>query len=79
MSVGIARTLSAPASSGCASVSTFAHTMSSCLFAAASKVGANMRHGAHQLAQKSMTTIPSFLMVSMNVSVVSAIGFMNCS
>jgi len=75
MSVGIDRMSSAPARSGCAWVSTFPHMMSGCRAAAASKIGANARHGPHQLAQKSRMTIPSLRTCSTKSSVVIGTGF----
>src|SRR5699024_9872243 len=46
------------ASSGFSSMSTLANVTSSCSSEAASKTGANWRHGPHHVAQKSTITVP---------------------
>ena len=43
-----------------ASVSSLAKVASACFSAAPSKTGANMRHGPHQAAQKSMNRVSEF-------------------
>ena len=57
--VGIDMIRAAPASAGCASVSTFAKVMSGCCSLAASNTGANMRHGPHHAAHQSTRVMPS--------------------
>jgi len=57
MSVGIDVICSSAASSCSASVSTLPNTMPSCFSDADSKIGPNMRHGGHQVAQKSTRTM----------------------
>ncbi len=59
--VGMERMPAAAARRCSASVSTLAKT----------KMGASMRHGPHQAAQKSTSTIPSPVTALSNVSVVS--------
>src|SRR3954466_522789 len=63
--------ISAAAARPCsASVSTFACTTSGCLSDEAAYVGAKARHGPHQEAQKSTSTISLSVIVSLNCSVV---------
>src|SRR5690606_29239229 len=61
--VGIEVICAAAASPCSASVSTLANTMSACCSDACSKIGANIRHGPHQDAQKSTRTMSLSLMV----------------
>lgn len=49
------------ASASCVCVSTLPQVMSGCASAAASKTGVNARHGAHQEAHQSSTTMPGLL------------------
>jgi len=57
MSVGIEEMPAAPARARSASVSTLRNVTSWCFSEAFSKTGANMRHGPHQAAQKSTSTM----------------------
>src|SRR3984885_10610672 len=74
ISVGIDRIWAAAASSCSASVSTLACTTSGCLSADAENVGANWRHGPHQDAQKSTSTMSLPLIVSLNCAAVRSWG-----
>src|SRR5688500_15622157 len=56
--VGIEESPNACSSVCCASVSTLPKMMSSCCSEACSKTGANIRHGPHHDAQKSISTVP---------------------
>src|SRR5579875_2901860 len=60
------------ASSCSSSVSTLAKTRSGWATDAASKMGANIRHGPHQLAQKSTSTVSFDLTVSSKLPLFSA-------
>src|SRR5262245_698678 len=69
------------ASACCASVSTLAKTASGCCSEARSKMGANIRHGPHQDAQKSTRarsapaiTVSKFSAVSSTVAMVFLLG-----
>src|SRR3954454_21394084 len=62
-----------------ASVSTLPKVMSGCLSDASSNTGANCRHGPHQEAQKSTSTVPSPATTSLKLSVVSSTVAMSCS
>lgn len=62
----------APASSCSTSVLTLAKVTSGCCSAACSNTGAKPRHGPHQGAQKSMIRVPSGVMASWKVSLVSS-------
>src|SRR3954452_22752315 len=72
MSVGMDMIWNAPASSGCASVSTLAKTMPGCLPDASSKIGPKRRHGPHHSAQKSTSTMPLPATTSAKLSLVSS-------
>src|SRR5579875_94229 len=72
MSVGIDMIPKREASSGSASVSTLAKTTSPCASDADSKIGANIRQGPHQLAQKSTSTTPGAPTASSKVSLRNA-------
>ena len=65
--VGMERIPAAAARFRSASVSTLPNTMSGWVVAAFSKMGANIRHGPHQEAQKSTRTIPSPVTARSNV------------
>ena len=79
ISVGIEVMLAAPASCCSASVSTFPKTTSGCVVLAASYVGANWRHGPHQDAQKSTSTMSLSRTVFSNASVVMSMVLMDPS
>ena len=66
----------AAASPGWSSVSILPKVMSGCCSLAASKTGANIRHGPHQEAHQSTRVIPGLVTVSSNVSSVSAMVLM---
>src|SRR5487761_1062401 len=72
MSVGIDMIPNRAASSCSASVSTLANTTPSWVSEAASKMGANIRHGPHQLAQKSTNTTSFDVTVSSKLLLSSA-------
>src|SRR6185437_3862336 len=72
ISVGIDEIWPAAASSGWSSVSTLPKVMSGCCSLAASKTGANIRHGPHQDAHQSTRVIPGPVTVSAKESLVSA-------
>src|SRR5580692_12391593 len=72
ISVGIDEMRKVAASSGCASVSTLPNTASACSSDAFSKTGPNIRHGGHQVAQKSTRTSPPPLTVDSKFSAVSS-------
>jgi hypothetical protein len=68
ISVGIDMMPAARANATSASVSILPNTMSPCCSAAASKTGANMRHGPHHDAHQSTNTISLSLIVDSKVS-----------
>src|SRR6266487_529351 len=78
ISVGIEKIRSAAARACSASVSTLPNTMSGCFRLACSYTGAKRRHGPHQPAQKSTSTIPSPVTVCSKVSLVSATVVIAC-
>src|ERR1700674_5853687 len=71
--VGMERILNDPASSCWSSVFTLANSTSGYFSAAASKIGAKLRHGPHQGAQKSTSTILSPVTVWSKLALVSSI------
>ena len=72
INVGIDWMRPAAASSGWSSVFTLPKVMSACRSLAASKTGANIRHGPHQDAHQSTKVMPSVETVLSKVSLVKA-------